>query len=133
MDAQQHIIAIASLDEAKINETKTYGKRGLSHGAIAGIAIGSAIGVTLIVTTTYLLKRLGVLTWFKKADTEEVELEAHEKHEAIIPSQELDSMIYPGPEIDGIKLPGYEVDGGHSVAHELGNNEPIHEMDAAAA
>ena len=128
MEAQQHIVAIASLDEPK-----TYGKHGLSHGAIAGIVIGSAIGVTLMMTTMYLLKRPGVLNWFQMTDTGVVELETHEKHEAILPSQELDSMMYPGPEIDGIKLPGYEVDGGHSVAHELGNNEPIHEMDAAAA
>ena len=128
MEAQQHIIAIASLDEAK-----TYGKHGLSHGAIAGIAIGSAIGVTLMIMTMYSLKRLGVLSWFQMADTGEIELEAHENYGAILPSQELDSTMYPGPEIDGIKLPGYEVDGGHSVAHELGNNEPIYEMDAAAA
>ena len=128
MGAQQHIVAIASPDQAK-----TYGKPGLSHGAVAGIVIGSLIAVTLITTVIYFLKRLGVLSGSPRADTREVELEAHEKHEVIIPSQELDSMMYPGNEIDGTKLPGYEVDGGHGVAHELGNNEPIHEMDAAAA
>ena len=128
MGAQQHIVAIASSDQVK-----TYGKPGLSHGAVAGIVIGSAIGVTLITAALYLLKRLGVLRGLLKADTTMVELEAHEKHKVIIPSQELDSMMYAGHEIDGTKLPGYEVDGGLTVAYELGNNEPIHEMDAAAA
>ncbi len=126
MGAQQHIVAIASLDEAKTN-----GKHGLSLGAVAGIAVGSAIGVTLMVTAMFLLKRKGVLNGLQRVDAGEIELEAHEKHKPIIPRQELDSMMYPGHEIDGNKLPGYEVDGGHRIAHELGNNEPIHEMDAA--
>ena len=128
MGAQQHIVAIASPDQVK-----RYGKPGLSHGAVTGIVIGSAIGVTLIATAMYLLKRLGALSGLLGADTKEVELEVHEKHKVVIPSQELDSMMYPGHEIDGTKLPGYEVDGGRRVAYELGNNEPIHEMDAAAA
>ena len=127
MGTQQHIVAITSLSEAK-----THGKHGLSHGAVAGIAIGSAIGVTLMTTAMFLLKRKGFLRWLHWADVGEIELEAHEKHKPIVQCQELDSMMYPGHEIDGIKLPGYEVDGGHRIAHELGNNEPIYEMDAAA-
>ena len=127
MGNQQHIVAILSLDEAK-----TYDKHGLSHGAVAGLAIGSAIGVTLMTTAMFLLKRKGVMSGLYRAGAGEIELEAHEKHKSIIQSQELDSMMYPGHEIDGIKLSGYEVDGGHRIAHELGNNEPIHEMDAAA-
>ena len=84
MGTQQHIVAIASLDEAKI-----YGKHGLSRGAVAGIAIGSAIGVTLMTTAMFLLKRKGVLNGLYRACAGEIELEAHEKHEPIIQSQEL--------------------------------------------
>lgn len=122
-NAQQHILPIKSLAVA----VHSSHSRKLSGGAIAGVVIGSIIGLAA-------LALLGFFSYkrFRKhaddsQDNGKAELDAGEK----LPP-ELKGDKHGGQEIDGKRLFAPEADGKSLPAYELGGTKAGHELDSGA-
>ncbi|KAL8822465.1 MAG: hypothetical protein Q9191_006802 [Dirinaria sp. TL-2023a] len=122
-NAQQHILPIKSLAAGGHSSHS----HKLSGGAIAGVVIGSIIGLSA-------LALLGFFSYkrFRKhgddsQDDGQAELDAGEK----LPP-ELKGDKYVGPEIDGKRLFAPEADGKSLPAYELGGTKAGHELDSGA-
>ena len=133
-NAQQSIEAISSLSSW---QASTYSKpHHISGGTIAGIVIGTVIGiVTIIILGCFLYKKFTP----RHQETDSLEKPGIDSSQRFPPElvgdrfagQEIDGQQYLGTEIDGKHLPGHEIDGKRVVGREIDSNDKIsHELDS---
>ena len=138
--APQSIHAISSTaapSNATVSAPSTKSK-GLSGGAIAGIVIGSIIGVAALAALGYFLYRSISSRPDRNDDLDKPEVDSNGK--VLRPElvggkhigRELDSKEQRfTAEADGKRLPGYEIDGVQSPGHELAGDPRLdHELDS---
>lgn len=133
-NAQQNIATIKSLAEQE-TPTRTE-SRHISGGTIAGIVIGSILGLAVLVGLALFLYRRYATRHGRIDEFEKPELNSDRalppeltgnKHIA----HEVDGKQYLGAEMDSKRLPGLEIDGKPSLGHELvGNAKMGHELDS---
>ena len=123
-NAQQNITAIKSLAEQQAPPSST--SRHVSGGAIAGIAIGSILGVAALVVLSYFLYKKLAARYLETDDFEKPELGSNQNF-----PPELGGDKHMGQEIDGKRIPGNELGGNAKIGHELdGGQHGSAEMSA---
>lgn len=133
-NSQQNITTIRSLTDEQA-PTRS-GSHHISGGAIAGIVIGSILGVAAIVSLGIFFYRRFAAHHQQKEDFEKPEHDSSQQFPSELvgdkhTGQEIDGKQYLGAEIDSKRLPGHEIDGKRILGHELvGNVKMDHELDS---
>ncbi len=117
---------------AIISRLDTVPTQHLSHGQIAGIIVGSIVGlgtcVVLILGLKLKDKALFGIAGSEKPELDGTDLSYQEKDD--VNPQEIDGQEHRGNEVDGTRLPGHEVDGQRCHGYELEGRGQSYELPA---